>query len=154
MSPGASYNPHMSVIAANQTNRPLWPDEVEQIIAQAAGRMAEAGKRVLAVIPDHTRTCPLPLVMGLLHKHLRPRVEKLDAIIALGTHPPLGDEQIRRLLTGRTGGGQSLIFADENGDSPLGDMRVFNHRWDDPSALATLGKLSAGAGARDFRRLV
>ena len=75
----------MNVIGVGQTESPLSHEQIEQVIAQAAEQLGAAGKRVLAIVPDHTRTCPLPLVMRLLHKHLRPRAAKLDAIIALGS---------------------------------------------------------------------
>jgi nickel-dependent lactate racemase len=128
----------MKVIGAGQTDSPLSGPQVQEVIARAAAQLGEAGERglpvrVLAVIPDHTRTCPLPEVMRMLHRELRPRVARLDALIALGTHPPMSEEQIDRLLgvpPGRRG-------------ETFGDMRVFNHRWDDESALVNLGALTA-----------
>jgi len=57
-----------------------------------------AGKRVLVIIPDATRTAPLPLLFDALHTHLRPAAASLDVLVALGTHPPMSDPQICRLL--------------------------------------------------------
>lgn len=56
------------------------------------------GKRVLLIVPDATRTAPLPLLFGALHSQLRPVVAALDVLVALGTHPPMSDAQIAKLL--------------------------------------------------------
>ena len=134
----------MNVIGTGRTDGPLSGRQVEQVIAQAAAQLSGAAVRslpvrVLAVIPDHTRTCPLPQVMRLLHKELRPRVGKLDALIALGTHPPMSEEQIDRLL----GVDPPAVQGASNRGGAFGDMRVFNHRWDDESGLVRLGTLKA-----------
>ena len=129
----------MNVIGVGQTDSPLRPQQVEQVIAQAAAQLGAAGGRVLAVLPDHTRTCPLPQVMRLLHKELRPRVAKLDAMIALGTHPPMSEGQIDRLL----GIDPPAMQGASSRREALGDMRIFNHRWDDESGLVRLGSLQA-----------
>jgi len=59
-----------------------------------------------------------------------PRVAKsLDVLVALGTHPPMPERQIRRMLG---------ITDDDPGD----DLGLFNHEWDNPDALVTIGTLS------------
>ena len=60
--------------------------------------MPLAAQRVLVIIPDSTRTMPLPLFFRLLTADLLPRVQALDFLVALGTHPPLSDEALRRLV--------------------------------------------------------
>lgn len=56
-----------------------------------------SGRRVLALIPDHTRSLPLPalfrLVVEILHD-----VRQLDFMVALGTHPALTAESINQLV--------------------------------------------------------
>jgi hypothetical protein len=44
------------------------------------------GKSVVLVVPDGTRSCPLPLLLRTVHRHLIDRVASLTTIIALGTH--------------------------------------------------------------------
>jgi len=90
------------------------------------------GRRVLLVIPDQTRTAPLPLLFDALQRRLGPVVARLDVIIALGTHPPLSAEQIDRLLGVNA----------ENRERLLGRTTVYNHAWNDPAALTTIGTLS------------
>jgi lactate racemase len=87
-------------------------------------------QRVLALIPDHTRSLPLPVlfraVVELLHD-----ARQLDFLVALGTHPPLPPESLDRLVG---------ITAEER-TKTYRHIRLFNHAWDDPSSLATLGVL-------------
>ena len=63
-------------------------DLVAEALAQAEGRSRQslAGKRVLVIIPDHTRTAPVPLFFRLFHELLGDQVAALDYLVALGTH--------------------------------------------------------------------
>ena len=106
--------------------------EAEEIIASAAGRIP-SGKRILVIIPDHTRSCPLGMIARQIHTHIGSRAKKLDFLIALGTHPPLNEDQIDKLLDIEPG----------RRDSVLGGSRVFNHNWTDPQSLAKIGTLTA-----------
>jgi nickel-dependent lactate racemase len=91
-----------------------------------------AGKRVLVLVPDATRTAPLPLLFDALWNRISSVVAKLDVLIALGTHPPMSEEQIGRLL-GLEGAGRAKFSR----------VRVFNHEWNRDEALTTLGTLTA-----------
>lgn len=88
-----------------------------------------AGKRVLLIVPDSTRTAPLPVLFPALREILRPVVAGMDAMVALGTHQPMPQDKIRSML----GIAQ---------DDPCTDLNLFNHEWDNPDALTTIGKLS------------
>jgi nickel-dependent lactate racemase len=90
------------------------------------------GQRVLLIIPDQTRTAPLPLLFDVLQTRLRPVVRQLDVIVALGTHPELDETQLHKLLG----------ITPENRDRILGNTRIFNHQWDNPGALSVIGTLS------------
>jgi lactate racemase len=106
--------------------------EVRDLCAEAlAGRPLD-GRRLLVIIPDHTRTGPIDLMFRVLYDLLAPRVELLDFLIALGTHPPMTDDAINQ----RVG-----ITAEER-TSRYGKVRFFNHRWDDPLQLTRVGTLS------------
>ena len=107
--------------------------DCQQVVAEAAGQIAPAGKKVLVLIPDHTRSCPLPMITRQLHAALAPKAARLDFLIALGTHPPLSEEQIDRLV-GVKPGEREKVFR---------GSRFFNHRWKDPAALKTIGTLPA-----------
>ena len=89
-------------------------------------------KRVLLIVPDGTRTAPLPTLFDALSTHLRGVANKLDVLFALGTHPPMNDRQMCQLLG---------ISEDER-DKLFAATGLFNHQWDEPAALSRLGWLS------------
>jgi nickel-dependent lactate racemase len=90
------------------------------------------GARVLVLIPDHTRTIPLPLLFRGVVDRLR-NAARLDFLVALGTHPPLSEAALNALVG---------ISADERAanDAHVG---LYNHAWDDPNALMVIGRLEA-----------
>jgi lactate racemase len=90
------------------------------------------GKRVLVLVPDTTRTAPLPLLLDALWDRLSAVVRGLDVLVALGTHPPLSEAQIGRLL-GIEGERRAKFSR----------VQVFNHDWNNDAALVTLGALSS-----------
>ena len=91
-----------------------------------------AGQRVLLIIPDATRTAPLPLLFDALFRDVRPHCQSLDVLVALGTHPPMSDVQIARLLGIDEAERRRLFY----------QLQVFNHEWDRPERLLTLGTLT------------
>ncbi len=101
--------------------------EVERRVAEGLARLPLDGCRVLVIVPDGTRTMPMPMMFDLLEHELAGRTRALDYLVALGTHAPMSDEQLGRLV-GRPVSGDRA-----------GDRRIFNHRWDDPSTFASLG---------------
>ena len=85
------------------------------------------------IVPDATRTAPLPLLFDALHTHLRPAVSRLDVLVALGTHPPMSDSQMCSCWA-------STNWSEDGGfDTNLG---LFNHEWDRPEQLLTIGTLT------------
>lgn len=91
-----------------------------------------AGKKILLIIPDATRTAPLPLLFDSLFRELRPHCLALDVLVALGTHPPMSDAQIAKLL-GIDERERGRLFY---------QLQTFNHEWDNPDRLLTLGTLT------------
>lgn len=106
--------------------------EIRQWIAQNVPLNEFRDQRVLLIIPDATRTAPLPLLWDALYRHLSSVVRQLDVMVALGTHPPLSETQFCRLLG---------ITQDER-DKVFATVGLYNHEWDEPSALMSLGTLS------------
>ena len=121
----------MDCIGQGQPDVALTGEQVRRIVGKAAEGLAPDGRRVLVVIPDHTRTCPLPQVCRALHAAIAPRAEKLDFLIALGTHPALSEAAIDKLLGCEPGRRSEAL--------PGSD--VFNHKWDNPDALTRVGRL-------------
>jgi nickel-dependent lactate racemase len=114
--------------------------EIRAFVHEALGQVPDLqGQRLLLIVPDHTRSGPVGPVVKAIHAAVADVVERLDVLIALGTHPPMTEAQINERL--------ELTPAERAG--PYAGMQVFNHRWDDPDALATLGTLPA----RDIEEL-
>jgi lactate racemase len=115
----------------NGSEHLLSNDEVRQVVAQAAASLNIGGKRVLIIIPDGTRSMPMPLMFQLLQNEIGTRAAACDYLVALGTHSLMNSAQLSRLM------GQPVI------DGRCGTARVFNHRWDLPETFAELGMISA-----------
>src|SRR5205085_5320713 len=123
----------MTLIGKGYEDGFLTEAEIRRLMAAALDAMRLDGKRVLILIPDRTRTAPIPQMFRLFHDLLGPRVALLDYLIALGTHPLMSEAAINQLV-GVTAEERATIFA---------SVRVFNHRWDVPETFATLGEISA-----------
>lgn len=106
-----------------------------------------SGSKLLVLIPDHTRSIPLPLLFRLLFELLRD-VHRLDFMAALGTHPALPETALNRLVG----------ITDEQRATTYRHVGLLNHEWDNPSALVQIGTLTRGqvqqfAGDRWHRSL-
>jgi len=89
------------------------------------------GQRILVLISDHTRTVPLPRLFRTLVEALHD-VKNLDFMVALGTHPPLDEESMCRLVG----------ISSEERHTQYGTIGLLNHTWDDPAELQTIGMIT------------
>jgi len=106
-----------------------WPDVRRALAAGLAGPWA--GRRVLVLIPDHTRTLPLPALFRDVAELLDDAAE-LTFMVALGTHPPLDEARLNRLVG----------ITPEERAGRYRRVRIVNHGWGDPGALVSLGRLA------------
>lgn len=111
----------------------LTVEQVRDIVAQSLAALNLAGKRVLLVIPDSTRTAPVGLLFKTIHEQIGDTAKALDVLIALGTHPPMSDEAINHRLE---------ITAEER-RGKYGRVKVMNHAWDNPAELRKIGAITA-----------
>jgi len=107
--------------------------EIAPWIAQRHPASQVRGQRVLLIIPDGTRTAPIGAVFKALHAEWSGAVAALDVLVALGTHPPMSEEAI----CGR------LEISLEERRTRYASVGLFNHEWDNPAALTTLGTIPA-----------
>ncbi|HHH42152.1 MAG TPA: DUF2088 domain-containing protein [Chloroflexi bacterium] len=121
------------VLGKGLTDRLLTEGEVRDLMGEALARTDLTGRRVLIIIPDHTRSGPIPLFFRLFHEFLSGRVAALDYLIALGTHQPMSQEAIYHRLG---------VTAEEMADR-YADVRVFNHHWERPDTFRTVGVIPA-----------
>ena len=110
-------------------NRSLTSGEIRQIVSTAADELQVEGKRVLTIIPDGTRTMPMPLMFEILQQEIGIRAAACDYLVALGTHPLMRDAQLSSLI------GQPVV------NGVCGTSKVVNHRWDLPDTFSELGKI-------------
>jgi len=121
----------VSVIGKGLLNGFLTPDEVTGIVREGLAPLPLDAARTLVIIPDGTRTMPMPLMFDILERELRPRAAALDYLVALGTHQPMDDERLGALI------GRPVV------DGRAGRARIFNHDWSDPATFAQLGTIPA-----------
>jgi lactate racemase len=120
------------VIGKGSTTNPLKKSEVFSICAEALEQKQLDGKKVLFIIPDHSRTAPIDLMFRTVYKLLADRVKLLDFIVALGTHPPLSEGMINQRV-GITGEERKSVYP---------KARFFNHHWNDPAHLVEIGAIT------------
>ncbi len=119
------------VIGRGFADRMLTDDEIRSIVRESLDSLHMDGKRVLILIPDGTRSMPMPLMFSLFGEFLGRRVKALDYLVALGTHQPMSDAQLSKLV------GQPVIHGQ------AGASRIFNHEWRDPASFVHIGTLVA-----------
>jgi lactate racemase len=121
----------VAVIGKGVASGYLASEEVARIASEGLAALPLDGARVLVLIPDGTRTMPMPLLFDTLEHGLSTRVAALDFLVALGTHTPMDDARLstlvgRQVVNGRTARSQ-----------------IFNHNWADPATFARLGTIPA-----------
>jgi nickel-dependent lactate racemase len=106
--------------------------QARKLIAQACPANDYRDKKILLIVPDATRTCPLGMLFAGLHAQIGAVVKSFDVMIALGTHQPMSEEAICERLE---------ITAEARRTTYAG-VRFFNHEWDNPAALRHIGDLT------------
>lgn len=118
------------VLGLGYIDRGLSDNETASTIRQALAGWELRDERVLVIVPDGTRSGPVPLMFRLMCEELAGKAAALDFLIALGTHQPMTEEQIEERV------GTSLEERKQLG------VEVFNHEWWDPEMLVSLGTIS------------
>lgn len=130
MGPGAATEP---AARAGGPDGVLSAEEIRAFVAEQLGGAGLHGCSVCVLVPDATRTCPLPLLVSAVRHALDGRAERLTVLVALGTHSEMSEAALASHLGwGPTGPGE-----------PSPAPTVINHRWWDPSALVEVGSITA-----------
>jgi lactate racemase len=111
--------------------------DAEQVRAFVGKAFASAdidGKRVCLVVPDATRTCPLPLLLSAARDELTGRAAEVTVVIALGTHQGMSEEQLARHL-GFTAGAAEQTYP---------GWQILNHESWLPETFTSLGTIGPG----------
>ena len=108
-------------------------EQAEQAIAEFFAENDYSGKRLLLIVPDNTRSGPIGDIFKIVYYCLEQKAKAVDILVALGTHQPLTEEQICTRL-GMTSSERSSKYA---------PVKFFNHEWQRPEALVSIGKIRA-----------
>ena len=100
--------------------------QVAEFVRRSLDGLDLDGRSVCLVVPDATRSCPLPQLVHEIHAALAGRVSSMTAVVALGTHAAMTDEQLEAHL-----------------GATYPDLSVVNHEWWDPDTFVSLGTISS-----------
>jgi len=131
-----STKPAPSFIGKGSPESDLSAADLREILERTLLRIAP-GARVLAIIPDKTRDDNTDLLFPIATDILSTRqVAQFDALVAQGTHGPMTHAE-------------KLSKVGFGGDDPSGPFgEIFDHQWDVPAELATIGELQAAEVSR------
>lgn len=135
MASSPAQPPDSSHLWTAVADHPLTVADLRAVIDAACRAAVPRAARVLLIVPDATRTFPLPQFFRLIERELAGRVSMLTVLVALGTHQPMSDEALRR----------HLGLASHR---PVCPLRVLNHRWDTDATFVTLDTISADEASR------
>jgi nickel-dependent lactate racemase len=107
--------------------------QAREFVAKVLPPRQYRGKRVLLVVPDHTRTAPIGVMFKSIFDQIGGVAEALDVMVALGTHPPMPEEMINVRLQ---------ITAEERAGQ-YRSVKFLNHCWDVPEELREIGSIPA-----------
>ena len=111
----------------------LSADEVRKILRAGLPQDSFRGRRVLLIVPDHTRTAPVGQLFKEVHAWIGPVAKEVDVMVALGTHPPMSQEAICHRLD----------LTPEQKAKEYPKVKLLNHAWNDDQALVEIGKIAA-----------
>ncbi|WP_228488911.1 lactate racemase domain-containing protein [Raineyella fluvialis] len=111
----------------------LTAEQVESFVFEAISALDVDGKDVCLIVPDGTRTCPLPMLLKPAHRALQGRVKSMKAVIALGTHQAMDEKHIARFFGFRPG----------HADEVYPGLEILNHEHHDPTQIVNLGTVPA-----------
>jgi lactate racemase len=111
----------------------LSTDQVTEFVTRTLAAADLDGKRVCLVVPDGTRTCPLPLLLTAARDALAGRTSSVTVVIALGTHHGMDETHLARHL------GYPVGAADRT----YPGWTILNHESWRPDTFTSLGTIGA-----------
>jgi lactate racemase len=102
------------------------------VVEQLAGVDLD-GRSLCVIVPDGTRSCPLPLLVGAVHEAAHGRATRITVLIALGTHQAMSETDLARHL-GYPLGALEKVYP---------GATVVNHEWWLEETFVSVGTISA-----------
>src|SRR5919109_1562162 len=109
----------------------LAPADVAGFVRSALEDGDYTGKKVCVLVPDATRSCPLPDLLDSVHAALHGRVAELTFMVALGTHPAMTERQLAALFG----------YPPGNSGQRYPGVTIRNHEWWQPEMLVSVGTI-------------
>jgi nickel-dependent lactate racemase len=113
--------------------RTLTDEEIEAFIADQLAAVDLDGRHVCVLVPDGTRTCPLPVILAAIQRALHGRATGLSVLVALGTHAAMTGTHLATHL------GSALVEAAERSSG----TDIIQHAWWEPSTFIQVGTIDA-----------
>jgi len=101
--------------------------DLRKIMVEGFHSLNLAEKKVLFIIPDGTRTMPMPEIFTIIQEKLV--AKQIDFLVALGTHQPMTDGQLSKHL------GVNVV----NGQYK--DSMIYNHHWENEETFTQVGTI-------------
>src|SRR3954465_4330710 len=111
----------------------LTTDQVTGFVEESLAGAHLDGKRACLVVPDGTRTRPLPPRLRAAHRALAGRAREVTVLVALGTHQAMSEEHLAR----------HLGYLPGASDDTYPGWTVRNHEAGRPDTFRTLGTIGA-----------
>lgn len=105
--------------------------DIIDFVVGALGGLDIADKSVLFIIPDHTRSVPMPALFRAATEATRGAARKADFLVALGTHAPMPEAAVF----------EHLGITREEREDRYKNVNIFQHEWSNPDALTQIGVL-------------
>ena len=111
----------------------LSEERVRDFVGENVGALDLDGRTVCVIVPDATRSVPLPLLLESVHRAVHPRASRITVLIALGTHAAMSDPALAA----------HLGFEPGRLEERYPSMTVQNHVWWDRSTFIDVGTIGS-----------
>jgi nickel-dependent lactate racemase len=115
------------------SNETLSDEQIKAFAHEQLDAVDLNGRSLCVLVPDGTRSCPLPLLLSAIHHAVHGRVTRLTVLVALGTHPRMTEPALAKHLGYPEGGLQEHYPG----------TTVRNHEWWDPASFIDVGTITA-----------
>jgi len=120
------YDTNSSMVADLVLAGGISETDLQEFLFRELRRIPLEGRDVLVIVPDDTRTLPMPTLFACLDSALSSRANKLTYLVAGGTHSHMTEREL----------GEHL-----GADWRKSRGAVLQHEWERPDALVQIGKL-------------
>ncbi len=131
-----TVTPGSPQVAAAQIGGPtetLYDEQISAFVGEQLDSVDLDGRSLCVLVPDGTRSCPLPLLLSAVHQAVHGRVTRLTVVVALGTHAAMTEPA----LAGHLG------YPEGGLDERYPGMTVRNHEWWDLTTFVDVGTITA-----------